>query len=126
MTEFTFDQMKALFATELSPLKEALEANTAKLISMESKLGDHDALLETVNRRLEALETAPVNEEVESAISIVENKMTLKYEANLAKENKAFEAKMDKVNVNNEANSKHLIEQLFAAVIEHAKMCIKE
>ena len=117
----TLDQIEALFARELSPLREAVEANTAKLISMESKLGDHDALFETVTRRLEALESAPVNEKVESAISIVENKMTLKYEANLAKENEAFEAKMDKVNVNNEANSKHLIEQLFAAGIEHAK-----
>ena len=57
----TLDQIEALFARELSPLKEAVEANTAKLISMESKLGDHDALFETVIRRLEALESAPVN-----------------------------------------------------------------
>ena len=65
----TLAQMEAL----LTPLKEAVEANTARLTSMESKLETHDASFEDVKRRLGVLEDAPVqsgiDEKVKSAIS---------------------------------------------------------
>ena len=40
---FTFEQMEALFDKTLSQFKEAVDANTAKLTSVESKLEAHDA-----------------------------------------------------------------------------------
>ena len=60
----TLDQFKALLKEELTSLKEAVEANTARLTSMESKLEAHDASFEDVNRRLGVLEDAPVQSEI--------------------------------------------------------------
>ena len=60
----TLDQFKALLKEELTPLKEAVEANTARLTSMESKLETHDASFEDVKRGLGVLEDAPVQSEI--------------------------------------------------------------
>ena len=108
MTEaITFEQMEAPFDKKLAPLKEAIA-------SMEAKLGDHDVSLEDATRRPEALEAAPaltqIDKKVKSATSIVENRIAVKYEA-----------KMVEVNETNEANSKHLIEQLLAAYSSSTK-----
>ena len=64
----TLDQFKALLKEELTPLKEAAEANTARLTSMESKMEAHDASFGDVKLRLGVLEDAPVHSKVKEHI----------------------------------------------------------
>ena len=67
-------QMEAL----LTPLKEAVEANTARLTSMESKLGDYDASLEDLSRRFSVLEDAPAQSVIEEEVKLeVDSQMRL-------------------------------------------------
>jgi len=64
----TLDQFKALLKEELTSLKEAVEANTARLTSMEFKLEAHDASFGDVKLRLGVLEDAPVHSKVKEHI----------------------------------------------------------
>ena len=118
----TLAQMEAL----LTPLKEAVEANTARWTSMESKLEAHDASFEDVKRRLGVLEDAPVqsgiDEKVKSAIStemknvydLIPGQIEQTVEDKIAVNH---EDKMTKMIEINEVNSTRLINQL----ITHAK-----
>jgi len=112
MSGITLEQMEALFDKKITPLKEAISSIREELTplkeaitSMGSKLEDHDALLEKVNLRIKVLEGAPaqsgIDEKIKSAISIVENKMALKYEV-----------KLDEFKDTSVINSNYLIEQL--------------
>lgn len=100
-----------LIKEELTPLKEAI-------FSMEAKLEAHDASLEKVNSGLEDLEAASSSlsmEEVKSALADdVEVMEGVVLNAVEEKITKSHENKMTEVNKTNEANSKHLIDQLFA------------
>ena len=108
----TLAQMEAL----LTPLKEAVEANTARLTSMESKLEAHDASFEDVKWRLGVLETASpspeVDEEIKSAVATeVKILEAVVLEAVENKTADSYEDKMTKMVADNEEHTTYMINE---------------
>ena len=115
----TLDQIEALFARELSPLKEAVS-------SMETKLED-------ITLRLKVLEEAPAQSETykeyEREMSIklgtmerqfvktIPEEIAAAFDEKVANQN---DAKMAEMNKTHEAHSTRLINQLLAQSISHA------